>query len=122
MLPHWDELKVGFQEAIAPSQWLGLWIVFVLVKGIHETGHGVICKRFGGQVPEFGAMFLVLLPSPYVDASSAWGFSSKWRRAAVGAGGMIFELAVAAAAGHYWVSTLSNPGSMLHRLSFKSNR
>lgn len=117
-LPHWDELKVGFQEAIAPSQWLGLWIVFILIKAIHETGHGVVCKRFGGQVPEFGAMFLVLLPSPYVDASSAWGFSSKWRRAAVGAGGMIFELAVAAAAAHYWVSTLSNPGSMFHRLAF----
>jgi putative peptide zinc metalloprotease protein len=119
-LPHWDELKTAFDEAIAPAHWLGLWIVFLVIKGIHETGHGVICKRFGGQVPEFGAMFLVLLPSPYVDASSAWGFSSKWRRAAVGAGGMIFELTVAAAAAHYWVSTLNNPGSLAHRLAFNA--
>lgn len=117
-LPHWEEIRSDFNNAIAPSQWLTLWLVFLAIKFIHETGHGVICKRYGGQVPEFGFMFLVLLPAPYVDASSAWGFSSKWRRIAVGAGGMIFELAVAAAAAWYWSRTLNDPNSLGHRLAF----
>src|SRR5439155_26892957 len=120
-VPHWDELKAAFSDAIAPAQWMGLWLVFIAIKAIHETGHGVICKRFGGQVPEFGAMFLVLLPSPYVDASATWAFASKWRRMAVGAGGMIFELAIAAAAAHYWVATLHGGGSpLLHKLAFNA--
>ena len=70
----------------------------VVLKLIHEAGHGLMVKRFGGQCPELGAMLLVLIPAPYVDASAAWSFSDKWKRIAVGAGGMIFELAVGAAA------------------------
>lgn len=115
---HTEELAAAFKDAIAPSQWGWVFLVFVVVKAIHETGHGVICKRFGGQVPEFGAMMLVLLPSPYVDASSAWSFPSKWQRMAVGAGGMIFELAVAAGAAHIWLAT--HEGELLHRLAFNA--
>ena len=29
--------------------------------------------------------FLVLIPTPYVDASTAWSFPSKWKRMFVGA-------------------------------------
>ena len=42
--------------------------VNALARAQHEAGHGVICKRFGGVVPEFGFMLLVLFPAPYVDA------------------------------------------------------
>jgi putative peptide zinc metalloprotease protein len=116
--PHGEEIRAAFREALAPSQWLSLLAAFIVIKAIHETGHGVICKRFGGQVPEFGAMFLVLLPSPYVDASACWAFPSKWQRMAVGAGGMIFELAVASGAALYWLSTLNSGDPTLHRLAF----
>lgn len=120
VLPHWDDLRTAFQDAVAPAQWLSVFLVFIVIKGIHETGHGVICKRFGGQVPEFGVMMLVLLPSPYVDASSTWAFPNKWQRMAVGAGGMIFELAVAAGAAHLWVSTLHGGSILLHKLAFNA--
>ena len=33
-------------------------------------------------------MFLVFVPTPYVDASSAWAFPSRWQRMFVGAAGM----------------------------------
>src|ERR1043165_1349831 len=117
ILPHWGELRAMFQTAMAPANLVWLTVIFVLVKAIHETGHGVICKRFGGQVPEFGVMMLVLLPSPYVDASSAWTFPSKWERMAVGAGGMIFELAVAAGAAHVW---LHAPDAQIKQLAFNA--
>lgn len=120
ILPHWEELRTSAKDAIAPANWGWIMAVFVVIKAIHETGHGVICKRFGGQVPEFGAMLLVLLPSPYVDASSTWSFTNKWRRMAVGAGGMIFELAVAAGAAHLWLSTLHSGAPLVHQLAFNA--
>ncbi|MBY0310567.1 MAG: PqqD family peptide modification chaperone [Phycisphaerales bacterium] len=106
VIPHWDKLAANFnQQHIFDPQFL--WLIpfaFIITKAIHEFGHGVVCKRLGGQVPEFGVMLLVLLPSPYVDASSAWAFSNKWQRVAVGAAGMMFELVVAAIACFVWIA------------------
>lgn len=116
LLPHWERLAGGFESAIAPSNWGWMFAMFVIAKAIHETGHGVITKRFGGQVPELGIMLLVLIPAPYVDASAAWAFESKWRRIAVGAGGMLFELALAAAAAFVWLNTAD--GQLVHQLAY----
>lgn len=103
VLPEWDKLTKGFDNAMSPANLWMVPLVFVVLKGFHEFGHGVICKRFGGQVPEFGAMLLVMLPSPFVDASSCWSFKSKWQRIAVGGGGMIFELFLASIAAFVWL-------------------
>lgn len=116
ILPEWDRLASGVDSAVAPSNWLWMFVVFVAMKLIHEAGHGLICKRYGGQVPEFGAMLLVLIPAPYVDASSAWAFTSKWKRMAVGAGGMLFELAVAAGAAFVWLNTPE--GQLGHQIAY----
>lgn len=118
-LPHWSELVNGFGSAVAPANWGWIMAVFVVTKIIHETGHGVICKRFGGQVPEMGIMMLVLLPSPYVDASACWAFESKYRRMAVGAGGMIFELFVASIAAFVWTAT-RDTGGLPHQLAYNA--
>ena len=57
---------------------------------------------------DIGIMLLVLLPVPYVEASAATVFKSKYRRAMVGAAGMAVELFVAAAAFYLWL--LVEPG------------
>jgi putative peptide zinc metalloprotease protein len=49
-------------------------------------------------------MFLVFAPVPYVDASAASEFRSKWQRAFVGAAGMIVEVFVAALALYVWLA------------------
>jgi putative peptide zinc metalloprotease protein len=122
LLPHWSKLAQGFNERnLFDPQFL--WLVpvaYVLTKAIHEFGHGVICKRFGGQVPEFGFMMLVLIPSPFVDASAAWSFPNKWQRIAVGAGGMMFELFVASIASFVWVWAQNNgmDHAVIARLAF----
>lgn len=122
VVPQWDRIGKDFEASTDPSNWGWILVVYIVIKLIHETGHGLICKRFGAstgaQVPEFGMMILVLVPSPYVDASAAWAFASKWRRIAVGAGGMIFELAVAAAAAFVWKATPDE--SLLHQLAFNA--
>lgn len=118
VLPEFDRLREGFGSTIAPSNWGWLIVVFVVTKFIHEMGHGIICKRFGGQVPEFGVMLLVLFPAPYVDASACWAFPDKWKRIAVGAGGMLFELFVASVAALVWLST--SPGQLAHQLAYNA--
>lgn len=117
LVPQWKDLRTGFDSAVAPSNWLWMGIVFVCVKLWHEFGHGVLTKRFGGQVPVLGAMMLVLIPSPYVDCSSAWSFPSKWQRIVVAAGGMMFELFLASIAAFVWLGTRDNAG-LLHQLSY----
>ena len=110
LAPEWAMLRSAATTAIEPSNWLWLWTTFVLIKAIHEVGHGFFCRRFGGEVHEMGIMFLVLIPTPYVDASSAWAFPNKWARIGVGAGGMIFELFIAALMAFVWrFTSQANP-------------
>jgi putative peptide zinc metalloprotease protein len=100
-----DDLKAAASEhAINPKNWLWLWAVFVLIKLIHELGHAFACRRFGGECHEMGIMFLVFIPTPYVDASSAWAFPNRWQRMFVGAAGMIVELFVASLLRFVWVN------------------
>lgn len=120
ILPHWRELVAGVDSVVSPSNWGWVLAVFVFLKLFHETGHGIVCKRFGGQVPEFGVMMLVLIPAPYVDASSAWTFENKWKRIAVGAGGMLFELTLASLAAFLWLATRDNAGSLLHQVAYNA--
>jgi putative peptide zinc metalloprotease protein len=85
-----------------PQNVVWLWGVFVFVKLIHELGHAFGCRRFGGECHELGIMFLVFVPTPYVDASTAWSFSNKWQRIFVGAAGMIVELFFASLCAIAW--------------------
>ncbi len=109
---HWEQLKKAGWETINFAQntenAFFLYASFVILKAIHEFGHGFMCRRFGGEVHEMGVMFLVLFPAPYVDASSAWSFQNKWHRILVGAGGMLFEIFVAAIAAFVWLATKDN--------------
>jgi putative peptide zinc metalloprotease protein len=116
VLPSWPRLVGQFDSVTSPSSWGWMLGTFVVLKLWHELGHGIICKRLGGQVPEAGVMLLVLLPSPYVDASSAWSFPSRWQRIAVGAGGMMFELAAAAVAALVWLNT--QPGELVNQIAY----
>jgi putative peptide zinc metalloprotease protein len=102
---HWEELGAHASDRIlAADNIMTLAIVYLLVKAMHEFGHGFAVKAFGGAVHELGVMILVLAPLPYVDASAAAAFRSKWQRALVGAGGMIVEVFLAALALFVWLA------------------
>ena len=95
---------------LAPENLLLLYLAFIFVKVFHEFGHAFACKKFGryaggGEVHVMGIMMLVFTPMPYVDASSAWAFRSKWHRIVVGASGMMVELAIASIAAVVWATT-----------------
>jgi len=105
------ELVRQSRDVLAPGNLLWLYLALVITKIFHEFSHAFACKRFGqlngsgGQVHTMGVMFLVFVPLPYVDASSAWAFRNKWHRVVVGAAGMMAELLVASIAAIFWART-----------------
>jgi putative peptide zinc metalloprotease protein len=114
----WDQ-KSGILD---PSNLLWLYVCMILIKGIHEFGHGFACKHFGrqshsaGEVHTMGIMFIVFMPLPYVDASSAWALRNKWHRAFIGAAGMYIEVAIGAVAAIVWANSV--PGTFAHALAY----
>ena len=113
------------QSVLNPANLPLLYVSFGVLKLLHELGHGLSVKYFGkkekvgSEVHTVGIMLMVLTPVPYVDASSAWAFRSKWRRAFVGAAGMYVELACAAVAAVVWANTGANSPT-LHAVAYNA--
>jgi putative peptide zinc metalloprotease protein len=114
-------------SVIAPRNLFWLYLAIVAIKLWHEMGHGFACKHFGqqrhagGEVHTLGVMLLVLVPVPYVDASSAWALRNKWHRFWIGGAGMYFELAAAAVATLVWAATNAQTsfyGVPIHALAY----
>ncbi len=109
--PHWADLTHNFSDRVlAVDNLLVLYLVFPVIKALHELGHASATKAGGGEVHDMGLIVLVLLPVPYVEASAATTFRSKGQRALVGAAGMAAELFVAAIAFYLWL--LIEPGAV----------
>lgn len=107
--PHLPELTHNLGDRVlALDNLIILSLVFPILKGLHEMGHATAVKSGGGEVHDMGVILLVMLPVPYVDASSSSAFKSKYRRAVVGAAGMAVEMFVAALAFYVWL--LAEPG------------
>ena len=112
---HAHELRDQAQGLLAPDNLVLLYATTIVLKGLHELGHAYCCRRFGGEVHAMGVMLMVFTPMPYVDATAAWGFRERWKRALVGAAGMLVELAVAAVAVGVWSQT--GPGTV-HAIAY----
>lgn len=106
---HWEPLTHNIADRVLSAENLFLlWLLYPVVKGLHELGHGLAAKHWGAEVHEAGVMLLVFVPVPYVDASSTWAFPDKARRMAVSAAGIGVELLLAALALLLWLS--AEPG------------
>ena len=109
MAVHWEALTENFIDRVTtPENALALFLLFPIIKALHELGHAAAIKAYGGEVHDMGVMLLVFTPIPYVDASSATAFGSKWRRFVVGGAGMMVELVIASVALYVWLG--AQPG------------
>ncbi|TWU03605.1 site-2 protease family protein [Neorhodopirellula pilleata] len=84
-------------------------MAFVLLKSLHELGHALACRHFGGECHEVGVMLLVLVPCLYCDVSDAWKLESRFARIMISSAGMIVELICAALAAIVWMITEPSP-------------
>jgi len=115
VVDHFDTVTDQVQGILAPDNLFLMYVSLVVIKSLHEFGHAVVCRQFGGEVHTMGVMFLIFTPLPYMDATSSWSFRSRWQRAFVGGAGMITEIFVAALATFVWVRTGSGA---LHSLAY----
>ncbi len=102
---NWSEiLAFARVNMLTPRYLLLLWVCYPLVKAVHEIAHGLAVKTWGGEVRETGISVMLLMPVPYVDASSASAFPERHRRAAVAGAGIMAELLLAALAAILWLN------------------
>ena len=94
-----------FSQFFTPGNAFLLAITLAVTKVLHEFGHGLSCKHFGGECHELGFMLLVLTPCLYCNVSDSWMLPNKWHRAFIGAAGMYVELILASIATFVWFKT-----------------
>lgn len=104
----------SYQEFFTWRNLLYFWVTLGAVKVIHEFGHGLSCKKFGGEVHEMGFLILVLTPCLYCNVTDAWMLPNKWHRAVIGAAGIYVELILSSI--FVWVWWYTEPG-LLNTLS-----
>ncbi|WP_298596939.1 PqqD family peptide modification chaperone [Zoogloea sp.] len=106
---HFDQLQTEVRTWMATPRFLLIaWLIYPLIKTVHELAHGLAVRRYGGEVHQVGVSLLLLTPAPFVDASAASAFRHASQRLTVSAAGIVTELAIAGLALVVWA--LVEPG------------
>lgn len=103
-----------FQQFFAWPNLAYMYLTLSIAKIIHEFGHGLSCKHFGGECHEMGVMLLVFSPCLYCDVSDSWMLRNKWKRIMIAAAGMYIEVIISAGAIFVWWFTQEG---LLHHLA-----
>jgi putative peptide zinc metalloprotease protein len=111
----WDAFSTTLVDNFSWSGAFAWVLVLVLVKVLHELGHGVVARRYGCRVPAMGVAFLVLFPMPYTDTNEAWKLSSRRQRLLIGSAGVLTELIIAVWATLAWAFL---PDGLLRHMAF----
>lgn len=82
-----------------------LWIILLFTVVLHEMGHGLTCKHFGGGVHKIGFLFLYFNPCMFCDVTEAYFFDDKRKKHAVTLAGGIVDLVTASLAVYVWYVT-----------------
>jgi putative peptide zinc metalloprotease protein len=109
----WSRFSSEALVILDRGNWLRLVAAWVLLKVLHESAHGLACKKYGGTVPSAGVALILLAPLAYIDVTSSWRLASKWQRIVTAAAGMYAELLVAAVAAIVWSRTPAGPAHCL---------
>lgn len=109
------QLTERMPDILSWENLLILWLTMIAVKVVHEFGHGLSCKHYGGEVHEMGAMFILFSPFLFCNASDSWTFRDKRHRLVVTFGGIYLELFLAGAAAALWVLT---PPGLFNQICF----
>ena len=105
MYTHWGKMGAASTGILSEFSWIWLLFTWLVLKIVHETAHGIACRRYGGEVPEAGVLLLLFTPMAFVNVTSMWRFANPWHRMVVAAAGMYVELFVSFVAFITWTRT-----------------
>lgn len=98
----WEHFTATLVDTLSWQGAAGYAVALAVVKVLHELGHGFTAKRLGCRVPTMGVAFLVMFPMAYTEINEVWKLTQRRDRLAVGAAGILTELAIAAWATLAW--------------------
>ena len=94
------------------------WIIMLSLGAVHEFGHGLTCKHYGGDVNQMGFLLIYFTPAFYTDTTDILLFESTAPREYVIFAGIWVELVVCSLSTIIWA--LSVPGSTINDLAYKT--
>ncbi|MCG8511798.1 MAG: peptidase M50, partial [Rhodospirillales bacterium] len=109
VLRQWELFTATLVDTFTVEGMLAYGVTLVSVKAVHELAHAYTAKNFGCRVPTMGVAFLVMWPMLYTDVNETWKLPRRRQRLAVGAAGILSELAVAAWATLAWTFLPEGP-------------
>jgi len=106
----------SFANKTAYDLW-AFWFLFMILGGIHEFGHGLTCKHFGGEVHQMGFLLIYFTPAFFTDTTDITLFERVSRRQWVIFAGIWIELCACGVSALIWHFTV--PGSLINDLAYK---
>jgi putative peptide zinc metalloprotease protein len=100
-----------------PNDLLLFWVLLFVIGGIHELGHGLTCKHFGGEVHQMGFMLIYFTPAFYTDTTDVYMFDRTSRREWVIFAGLWIEFVVCSFSTLVWY--FSSPGTVVAYISYR---
>jgi putative peptide zinc metalloprotease protein len=107
----------SFADKSAYDVW-AFWVLLLMIGAIHEFGHGLTCKHFGGDVHQMGFLLIYLTPAFYTDTTDILLFDRTSRRQWVIFAGIWIELVLCSISAVIWHFTA--PGSIVNDLAYKA--
>src|SRR5450755_1394553 len=106
----------SFAGKTAYDLW-AFWILIFVLGGIHEFGHGLTCKHYGGDVHQMGFMLIYFTPAFFTDTTDILLFRTGTPRQWVIFAGIWIELVICSLSTLLWHFTV--PGSVVNDLAYK---
>src|SRR5271170_2889269 len=107
----------NFQGKTAYDIWV-FWFLILGLGAVHEFGHGLTCKHFGGDVHQMGFLLIYFTPAFYTDTTDIMLFDRLGRRQWVLFAGIWIELVICGISAFFWRFTA--PGSFANDLAYKT--
>jgi len=106
----------NFSDKSAYDIWM-FWILLLVLGGIHEFGHVLTCKHFGGDVHQMGFLLIYFTPAFYTDTTDILLFTEGSQRQWVIFAGIWIEMVLCGLCALVWHFTPA--GSVTNDLAYK---
>jgi putative peptide zinc metalloprotease protein len=105
-----------FMSHLTFSTTLGFSFCSIMVVTLHELGHALTLKHYGGTVPEIGLMFMMMIPIAYTNTTDQYSLPKRSQRMFVVGAGVLCQLIIASFG--FWLWKSSSSGSWIWTLSY----